>query len=82
MNDTGTIEPADRLVTAPMIVAGIGTLLSIVGMFMVKCREGATQKELLTGPARGHTGQLRPDHSGAAGHVDFVDDSRGASSAR
>ncbi|MBX3426883.1 MAG: sodium-translocating pyrophosphatase [Pirellulales bacterium] len=35
------------LVTAPMIVAGIGTVLSIIGIFMVKCREGATQANLL-----------------------------------
>lgn len=35
------------LITAPMVVAGIGTLLSIVGMFMVRCKEGATQKNLL-----------------------------------
>ena len=35
------------MVLAPMIVAGIGTLLSIVGMYMVKCKEGATQKNLL-----------------------------------
>ncbi len=34
-------------VLAPMIVAGIGIILSIVGMFMVKCKEGATQKNLL-----------------------------------
>jgi K(+)-stimulated pyrophosphate-energized sodium pump len=34
-------------VLAPMIVAGIGILLSIAGMFMVKCKEGATQKNLL-----------------------------------
>ncbi len=47
MNGEGTIEEAIGLVTAPMIVAGIGTLLSIVGIFMVKCREGASQKELL-----------------------------------
>ena len=44
---TGTIESAVGLVTAPMIVAGVGTLLSIAGMFMVKCKEGATQKGLL-----------------------------------
>ena len=43
----GSVEEAVALVTAPMIVAGIGTLLSIVGMFMVRCREGATQKNLL-----------------------------------
>jgi K(+)-stimulated pyrophosphate-energized sodium pump len=34
-------------VLAPMLVAGIGILLSIVGIFMVRCREGATQKNLL-----------------------------------
>jgi len=34
-------------VLAPMIVAGIGIILSIVGIFMVKCREGASQKNLL-----------------------------------
>jgi len=34
-------------VLAPMIVAGIGIILSIVGIFMVKCKEGATQKNLL-----------------------------------
>ncbi len=36
-----------RAVLAPMIVAGIGIILSIAGIFMVKCREGATQKNLL-----------------------------------
>ena len=40
-------QAAIGLVTAPMIVAGVGTILSIIGMFMVKCREGATQKNLL-----------------------------------
>ncbi len=34
-------------VVAPMLVAAIGILLSIAGMFMVKCKEGATQKQLL-----------------------------------
>ena len=38
---------AVNLVIAPMIVAAIGTLLSIAGIFMVKCREGATQSNLL-----------------------------------
>ena len=44
------IDPV-MAVLAPMIVAGIGILLSIVGIFMVKCKEGATQKNLLTRPA-------------------------------
>lgn len=35
------------LVTSPMIVAGIGTIISIGGIMVVRCREGATQKNLL-----------------------------------
>ncbi len=41
------VHQAIGLVTAPMIVAGIGTILSIIGIFLVKCREGASQKNLL-----------------------------------
>jgi K(+)-stimulated pyrophosphate-energized sodium pump len=44
---TMAFQQAVGLVTAPMIVAGIGILLSIVGIFLVKCREGASQKNLL-----------------------------------
>ena len=37
-----------KQVTAPMIVAGIGTILSVFGMLMVRCKnDNATQKELL-----------------------------------
>jgi len=37
-----------KQVTAPMIVAGIGTVLSVAGMLMVRCKnDNATQKELL-----------------------------------
>ncbi|MBN1676511.1 MAG: sodium-translocating pyrophosphatase [Kiritimatiellae bacterium] len=38
---------AINYVTAPMIVAGIGTILSVLGIWAVRCREGATQKNLL-----------------------------------
>ncbi len=34
-------------VVAPMIIAAVGTLLSIAGVFMVRTKEGATQKQLL-----------------------------------
>ena len=39
----------DRMmvVLSPMIVAGIGILLSICGIFLVRCKEGASQKNLL-----------------------------------
>ncbi len=40
------IDPV-KAVTAPMIVAAIGIVLSIVGIFMVRTKENATQKTLL-----------------------------------
>jgi len=43
-------------VLAPMIVAGIGILLSIAGIFMVKCKEGASQKNLLAALLKGTLG--------------------------
>ena len=36
-----------KAVLSPMIVAGIGTLLSILGIFFVRCKEDASQKNLL-----------------------------------
>ncbi len=34
-------------VLAPMIVAGLGNIVSIAGIFLVRCKEGAGQKNLL-----------------------------------
>ena len=45
-----------KAVMAPMIVAAVGILLSIVGIFMVKCKEGATQKQLLQSLLKGTFG--------------------------
>lgn len=42
-----TTDMALKLVLSPMIVAGFGTLLSLVGIRMVSCKEGASQKQLL-----------------------------------
>ena len=36
-----------EMVIAPMLVAAIGTLLSVVGIYAVRTKEGATQKNLL-----------------------------------
>lgn len=49
------IDPV-MAVLAPMIVAGIGILLSIAGIFMVRCKEGASQKNLLTALLKGTLG--------------------------
>ena len=45
-----------RMVLSPMIVAGFGTVLSIIGMSLVKCKEGATQRNLLRGLLTGTLG--------------------------
>ncbi len=45
LSGTG-IDPI-KAVTAPMIVAAIGIILSIIGIFMVRTKESATQKTLL-----------------------------------
>ncbi|MDG5799575.1 sodium-translocating pyrophosphatase [Marinilabiliaceae bacterium ANBcel2] len=34
-------------VLAPMLIASIGTIISVIGVFLVRTREGASQKELL-----------------------------------
>jgi K(+)-stimulated pyrophosphate-energized sodium pump len=36
-----------RAVIAPMLIAGIGILLSILGIYMVRTKEGATMRDLL-----------------------------------
>lgn len=38
---------AEKAVVAPMLVAAIGIVLSIIGIFMVRTKDGATQKNLL-----------------------------------
>jgi len=40
-------------VIAPMIIAAVGIILSIFGIFMVKAKEGASQKQLLSALGRG-----------------------------
>jgi K(+)-stimulated pyrophosphate-energized sodium pump len=42
----GGVTPL-KAVLAPMVVAGLGILLSIAGIFMVRCKEDASQKNLL-----------------------------------
>jgi len=40
-------------VIAPMIISAVGILLSILGIFLVKAKEGASQKQLLSALSRG-----------------------------
>ncbi|MBI5359806.1 MAG: sodium-translocating pyrophosphatase [Planctomycetes bacterium] len=36
-----------KLLITPMLIAGIGIVLSLIGIYMVRTKEGATQKQLL-----------------------------------
>lgn len=49
----GTGQLQLNAVVAPMALAGIGTLLSILGIFFVRTKEGATQKDLINALGRG-----------------------------
>ena len=42
-----------RYVLLPMIIAGAGIILSVIGMFLVRVKEGASQKDLLGALGRG-----------------------------
>ncbi|MBE6381031.1 MAG: sodium-translocating pyrophosphatase [Lentisphaerae bacterium] len=50
------LDSALKLILAPMIVGGLGTIFSIVGMLMVRCKEGASQKNLLNSLLTGTLG--------------------------
>jgi K(+)-stimulated pyrophosphate-energized sodium pump len=54
--DADAAEKMLKLVLAPMVVSGIGIVLSIIGIGMVKCKEGASQKDLLKSLMIGTTG--------------------------
>src|SRR5690606_18649604 len=45
-----------QAVLAPMVIGSVGTLLSIIGVFFVRTREGASSKELLAALGRGVNG--------------------------
>ncbi|MGD7654554.1 MAG: sodium-translocating pyrophosphatase [Verrucomicrobiales bacterium] len=49
----GDLESAGKAVLAPMLVAAVGTILSIVGIYTVQAKKGASQRDLLTALGRG-----------------------------
>ncbi|MDD4150215.1 MAG: sodium-translocating pyrophosphatase [Bacteroidales bacterium] len=44
---TGTADMQLKAVFAPMLIAALGIILSIIGIFLVRTKEGATMKQLL-----------------------------------
>jgi K(+)-stimulated pyrophosphate-energized sodium pump len=49
----GDAISAQKAVIAPMVVAAIGTIFSIIGIFAVRVKSGATQRDLLNALGRG-----------------------------
>ncbi len=45
-----------KAVVAPMVIGALGTLLSVMGVFLVRTKEGATPKQLLASLGRGVNG--------------------------
>ncbi len=50
---TGDATAAYKSVIAPMLVAAVGTILSIIGIFAVRVKKGASQRDLLNALGRG-----------------------------
>jgi K(+)-stimulated pyrophosphate-energized sodium pump len=50
---TGDITTQYKAVLAPMLIAAVGVFLSIVGIFVVKTKEGANMKQLMAALNRG-----------------------------
>ena len=50
------LENQVRLLAAPMVLAGVGIALSILGIYMVRTKEDATMKQLLGALGRGVNG--------------------------
>lgn len=50
---SGNTDMQFKAVIAPMLIAAVGILLSIIGIFTVRTREGANMKELLQALSRG-----------------------------
>ena len=55
---TGDTVMQFKAVIAPMLIAAVGILLSIAGIFAVRTREGASMKNLLAALSRGHQPEL------------------------
>ncbi|MCX6239649.1 MAG: sodium-translocating pyrophosphatase [Bacteroidia bacterium] len=53
VNPTDSYTIQFNAVIAPMVIAAVGIVLSIFGIFMVKAKEGASQKQLLNALGRG-----------------------------
>ncbi|MCH5284421.1 MAG: sodium-translocating pyrophosphatase [Akkermansiaceae bacterium] len=49
----GTVDQAMQLVMAPMIIGAVGAILSVLGIFIVRTKQGANQTQLMAALNRG-----------------------------
>ena len=49
----GTYEQGLQMVMAPMIIGAVGAILSVLGIFIVRTKQGATQSQLMAALNRG-----------------------------
>jgi inorganic pyrophosphatase/K(+)-stimulated pyrophosphate-energized sodium pump len=66
------MDAAMRLLAAPMILAGIGIFLSLIGIYMVRTRDDASMKELMAALMRGVMGSSVLILAAAAGVCYFL----------
>ncbi len=55
-DDTATITAAMKLLSVPMVMAGVGILLSVLGIYMVRTEEGASMGQLMGALGKGVNG--------------------------
>ena len=68
----GVPEMQFMMLMTPMVLAGVGIILSIIGVFAVRTKEGATQRNLLKALARGIDGSSVAVAIAAVGVVYFL----------
>ncbi len=49
----GTYEEGLKMVMAPMVIGAVGAILSVLGIFIVRTKQGATQSQLMAALNRG-----------------------------
>ena len=72
LGHAAAMDAAMRLLAAPMILAGIGIFLSLVGIYMVRTKDDASMKQLMAALMRGVMGSSLLILAAAAGVCYFL----------
>ncbi|MCZ6655068.1 MAG: sodium-translocating pyrophosphatase, partial [Planctomycetota bacterium] len=55
-NEGSTLDDAIRFLSVPMVMAGVGIILSVIGIYMVRTKEGASMGDLMGALGKGVNG--------------------------